>query len=243
MAFLYRTIHRITEDEMARNESFRRKMEELGRPMLSGLRAMSDEAIVEKLASIGVEIDRERLEEMTRNAPSAQAAAERIYAELPAEPTDFDDDWIWMGLVCLWERWFPDRLNLETIDDLMSEEYKALESGDDENAVLLGERTWEAVVSVIDRTGVTDVFAFDELFSGTYSFIDWLWDYEELLDKLGYHGQPHCRRHLAAYKVPRAVQFVESVPITSSGKIMRRLLTDIDDGRVVLDEATVTRAG
>jgi len=26
----------------------------------------------------------------------------------------------------------------------------------------------------------------------------------------------HCRGHLAAYKVPRAVQFVESRPITSS---------------------------
>jgi len=26
------------------------------------------------------------------------------------------------------------------------------------------------------------------------------------------------------------VQFVDSVPQTSSGKIMRRLLTDIDDG-------------
>ena len=39
-----------------------------------------------------------------------------------------------------------------------------------------------------------------------------------------------CREQLAAYKVPRAVQFVDSVPQTSSGKIMRRLLTDIDDG-------------
>jgi long-chain acyl-CoA synthetase len=41
----------------------------------------------------------------------------------------------------------------------------------------------------------------------------------------------HCREHLAAYKVPRAIQFVESVPMTSSGKIMRRLLKDIDDGK------------
>jgi long-chain acyl-CoA synthetase len=40
----------------------------------------------------------------------------------------------------------------------------------------------------------------------------------------------HCREHLAAYKVPRAIQFTEHVPMTSSGKIMRRLLTDIDDG-------------
>ncbi|MEM7210567.1 MAG: AMP-binding protein [Pseudomonadota bacterium] len=40
----------------------------------------------------------------------------------------------------------------------------------------------------------------------------------------------HCREHLAAYKVPRALQFVDNVPITSSGKIMRRLLEDQDDG-------------
>ena len=40
----------------------------------------------------------------------------------------------------------------------------------------------------------------------------------------------HCREHLAAYKLPRAVQFVDEVPITASGKIMRRLLKDYDDG-------------
>jgi long-chain acyl-CoA synthetase len=40
----------------------------------------------------------------------------------------------------------------------------------------------------------------------------------------------HCREQLAAYKVPRAIQFVESVPMTASGKIMRRMLKDIDDG-------------
>ena len=40
----------------------------------------------------------------------------------------------------------------------------------------------------------------------------------------------HCREHLAAYKVPRTIQFVDSVPITASGKIMRRLLKDVDDG-------------
>ena len=45
----------------------------------------------------------------------------------------------------------------------------------------------------------------------------------------------HCREHLAAYKVPRGVQFVQSVPMTSSGKIMRRLLRDIDDGSLSVE--------
>lgn len=45
----------------------------------------------------------------------------------------------------------------------------------------------------------------------------------------------HCRGHLAAYKAPRAIQFVDDVPLTSSGKIMRRLLTDLDDGTRAVD--------
>jgi long-chain acyl-CoA synthetase len=45
----------------------------------------------------------------------------------------------------------------------------------------------------------------------------------------------HCREHLAAYKVPRGIQFVESVPLTSSGKIMRRLLSGIDDGSLSIE--------
>jgi long-chain acyl-CoA synthetase len=38
----------------------------------------------------------------------------------------------------------------------------------------------------------------------------------------------HCREHLAAYKVPRSVQFVADVPKTSTGKIMRRELRTLD---------------
>ncbi len=53
----------------------------------------------------------------------------------------------------------------------------------------------------------------------------------------------HCRQHLAAYKLPRAVQFVANVPITGSGKIMRRLLKDVDDGTRVASERRETRAG
>ncbi|KAB2913982.1 MAG: long-chain fatty acid--CoA ligase [Hyphomicrobiaceae bacterium] len=51
----------------------------------------------------------------------------------------------------------------------------------------------------------------------------------------------HCRQHLAAYKLPRAVQFVANVPITASGKIMRRLLKDVDDGTRTAGEQRQTK--
>jgi long-chain acyl-CoA synthetase len=44
----------------------------------------------------------------------------------------------------------------------------------------------------------------------------------------------HCREHPAAYKVPRALQFVARVPTTSSGKIMRRMLNEVDDGSIAV---------
>jgi len=37
----------------------------------------------------------------------------------------------------------------------------------------------------------------------------------------------YCRERLAAYKVPKAVHFVDSLPTTSSGKLMRRKLREL----------------
>jgi long-chain acyl-CoA synthetase len=42
-----------------------------------------------------------------------------------------------------------------------------------------------------------------------------------------------CREHLAAYKVPRSVQFVPDLPRTSTGKVMRRELKTLDAELVV----------
>lgn len=49
----------------------------------------------------------------------------------------------------------------------------------------------------------------------------------------GVQGDPsvfehHCRERLAAYKVPRAFAFVDDLPKTSSGKVMRRRLRELD---------------
>ena len=39
-----------------------------------------------------------------------------------------------------------------------------------------------------------------------------------------------CREHMAAYKVPRAVQFVDALPKSGSGKVMWRLLQEAESG-------------
>jgi fatty-acyl-CoA synthase len=60
---------------------------------------------------------------------------------------------------------------------------------------------------VVPKSGMRDKI--DEA-----SFIDW------------------CQANMAAYKVPRAVEFVESLPKTGSGKIMWRALQEVEDRRL-----------
>ncbi|WP_235538160.1 class I adenylate-forming enzyme family protein [Sphingomonas sp. Root720] len=48
----------------------------------------------------------------------------------------------------------------------------------------------------------------------------------------------HCRLHLAPYKVPRAYRFVDDLPKTSTGKIMRRALAELST-----DNDTIARTG
>jgi long-chain acyl-CoA synthetase len=48
----------------------------------------------------------------------------------------------------------------------------------------------------------------------------------------------HCRAHLAPYKVPRAYRFVDDLPKTSTGKIMRRALAQLHR-----DNDKMTRTG
>lgn len=39
-----------------------------------------------------------------------------------------------------------------------------------------------------------------------------------------------CRENMAAYKVPRQVQFVDALPKSASGKVMWRTLQEAEDG-------------
>jgi acyl-CoA synthetase (AMP-forming)/AMP-acid ligase II len=35
-----------------------------------------------------------------------------------------------------------------------------------------------------------------------------------------------CRRHLAAYKIPRTVEVVDALPVSAAGKVVKRQLRD-----------------
>ena len=45
---------------------------------------------------------------------------------------------------------------------------------------------------------------------------------EEIID--------HCKKYLTGYKIPEFVEFVEEIPKSNVGKILRRKLRDIENG-------------
>src|SRR5688572_27475746 len=84
-------------------------------PMMSDGRSASDDALVERFRSLGIPISRDRLDELAWRHPSAEELAGAFQEELQGRITGTDEDWIWIALACLWERWLPDRMNLEMV--------------------------------------------------------------------------------------------------------------------------------
>ena len=41
----------------------------------------------------------------------------------------------------------------------------------------------------------------------------------------------YCRENLAAYKVPRSIAFIDAIPKTTVGKILRRAVRELDERR------------
>jgi hypothetical protein len=119
-------MNRICEEDAAKNETFRRKLERNQRVVLSNGRQKSEEELLEKLHSIGLKLKRHEFEGHAREFLSAQEMAESLYRTLSVE--DKDSDWLWICLTCLWERWLPERPSMEMIDDLMQNGYESLNS-------------------------------------------------------------------------------------------------------------------
>src|SRR5262245_8149875 len=128
MAFI--TMNRIVEKEMASNEAYRAGMRKKGKVVLSDGRALSDDELLRKLASLGIPLDREQFLSRIRPFVSAAEAAQVVYDQPGLKIPVKDQDWVWIAFTCLWERWSPERPSLEMIDDAMQAGYQADEDGD-----------------------------------------------------------------------------------------------------------------
>jgi hypothetical protein len=116
------TLGRIRQEKADAEEDFRRELERNGRPVRSSAATLSDDELLAKLRSSGWTSTGDGVERLCAGALSAEEVAKPIGYNLKLT-NDMKGDWIWISLLALWQRWWPERVCLELLDDKIQAGY------------------------------------------------------------------------------------------------------------------------
>ncbi len=159
------------------------------RPLLAHGRRLTDTDLLAKLATIGVRLDQARLCKFAGQFPSAEALAIYFLKEDQADTTLPDaEDWTWISLTCLWERWCPEQPNFEHLDDCIQLGIKASEAFGPHAASAVWIHAWQAIEVLLDDFRFDSIQDLDECFAGTTSITQWLPMFLQALGRAGQDG-------------------------------------------------------
>ena len=105
--FSWVAIDRFAEKERAKSAAFRKQS--AGKVLRSDAKQLTDDELLAKLRSFGIELDRPSLERLCREALSAEEIATPLVDQrtFHGRQAEMESDWIWVCLTALWQRWFP----------------------------------------------------------------------------------------------------------------------------------------
>ncbi len=144
------TIDRFCQEEA--EEDVRRELERTGRPLRSSAGPLSDDELLAKLRDFGLDVDRDGVERLCAGALSAEEVAGPIVDKLELGD-DMMADWVWIGLLALWQRWWPDRACLELLDDKIQAGYAQDADNDTHAAAVTWLNAWSDVQWLCDAAG------------------------------------------------------------------------------------------
>jgi tetratricopeptide (TPR) repeat protein len=159
------------------------------------VRAMSTGEIVARLASFNVPFDEATFREDIRHYRSAEVLADTWWERHDCTATGYDEDFIWMAAIVLWERLAPDVTNVEMINRLMQDGYDYLEQHDLSQACDTWWQTWERIKEMLSPE-MTTVEAFDNVFRGTQFVSNWCQDFEMELHNAGLRDPAYFHRRI-----------------------------------------------
>jgi hypothetical protein len=155
-----------------------------GGPLRSSADSLSDDELLGKLRELGLDVDRDGVERLCAGALSAQEVARPIGDKLKLAD-GFMVDWIWISLLALWQRWWPDRVCLELLDDKMQAGYVQDAEHDTHAAAVTWLDAWADVLRLSDAAGISSIEAFDDRFPLSQSLYNWSQDLEMALENAG----------------------------------------------------------
>ncbi len=109
-----------------------------------------------KLRGLGIELDRTGLEALCQGANSAQEVASQLTVRhlTEAQTRTPESDWVWLAVLALWQRWWPAKPCLETLDDKIQDGYETL-AQDGGAATDRWLDAWSDVLGLCDAAGIT----------------------------------------------------------------------------------------
>jgi len=178
------TANRWVEKRAAEDEAYRRQLQRNGKCTLADGRHLSDEALADKLRLLGLtEFDRQWLDQYSRKFPSAQELATALTKHGGLDVPGMQEDWVWIALVCLWERWFPDRPNFEMLDDRMQAGYQADRRDQPVETAQIWLQVWRGVEQLMEDFDIETMEEFDGCFGGTNSVFNWVQEFSSALNR------------------------------------------------------------
>jgi len=195
MHISFMTMNRFVEGRAASDEGYRQLLQQRGKVLLSHGRALSDDALLSKLRTRNVGLDKNQFLLQSQGFFSAEEMARAVYDDkgTPAE----DQDWVWIAFACLWERWQRDRPSMEMIDDLMQQGYQARDHGDLPEVCRLWLAAWKGIWKIMEAAQLRSVEEFDARFPSTSSVFNWVQDLNRELHHAGLEDRSYWRERLA----------------------------------------------
>jgi tetratricopeptide (TPR) repeat protein len=168
-------------------------------PTRSDAAKLSDEQLLGKLRAFGLEADRAELERLCEGALSAEEVAHPLLDRCAAEATNGrpHEDWMWLCLLELWRRWWPDRVCVEFLADKIQDGYDALERREATAGATIWLDAWSDVVRLCELTGIDSIRGFDDRFSMYQSLFNWSQDLEDALWNAGREDPELLRARIA----------------------------------------------
>ena len=160
---------------------------------------LSDEQLLEKLRGFGLDADRAALERLCEGALSVEEVAWPLLDRCGVDVGDGrpHEDWIWLCLLELWRRWWPDRVCVEFLGDKIQAGYDELERKEAANAATIWLDAWSDVVRICELTGIDSIRQFDDLCSMYQSLFNWSGDLEDALWNAGREDPEFLRARIA----------------------------------------------
>jgi len=202
MDMSYLEINGIVTNRCRKDAAYARDFRKAGRSVLDDVRGLSDEELIGKLASLGIQMSKSELEPLVQSHDSAESIACQLDDENDIDTSDFASEWVWLSVCALWERWFPEKPSTEMLAEEMRKGYRFMEEDNEKDAADVWLPLWEKLKVIIQARGIQSPDELDSYIRGSQFVSNWVSDFRDAMWNAGlkekeYHSfgnfQDSCR--------------------------------------------------